>query len=146
VYYLQLTNGDNYAASHYFNISAAKTTSSVTTSASATSPAPPPATQTDTHDGGGGLSTGAVAGIAVGATAGIFILVGGLWWSWRVNREKKKKALSAVAAVAAGTQQSLAQGPDKAYYHEASENQIYEAPSNAGPRYYYEAEGVEIER
>ena len=88
VYYLQLQNGDNTATSHYFNISAAETTSdppATTTSSMTTSTANPSlisqatatATPTVIRDTGGGLSADETAGIAVGAVAIMLILVGG---------------------------------------------------------------------
>lgn len=81
------------------------------------------ATQTVIRDKGGGLSAGATAGVAVGAVAIMFILVGGLWWFWMLAKKKKKGKERAAWDV--GAQQGHAQEP---YKHETTGNQIYEAP------------------
>lgn len=74
--------------SHYFNVSRIQTTTTTTTtsgSSSSTSAAPTAATTTaDSQVSGSGLSAGAIAGIAVGATlAGVLVAAVIAFFFWR---------------------------------------------------------------
>ncbi|KAF3803916.1 hypothetical protein GCG54_00008419 [Colletotrichum gloeosporioides] len=100
VFYLALYSsgsGAITATSHYFNITEASTTTAAASSptsssqsqASATSSSPA-ATGTSSQQTSQSLGTGAVAGIAVGATLGTIAVVSVIgWFVWRALRKKK---------------------------------------------------------
>ncbi|KAH6889648.1 hypothetical protein B0T10DRAFT_38069 [Thelonectria olida] len=98
IYEAGVTNMD--ASSHYFNVTLDDTATSTTTAASATKSAGKPTTSaaeaetttasSDNSDSGSdGLATGAIAGIAVGATVGGGLLLGALGFLlWRLLRKR----------------------------------------------------------
>jgi len=151
VYYLRLRKGDVETRSHYFNItepseeSPTTTASSTKTSAPTSSAEPQTTTETVTSDDGGGLSTGAIAGIAVGVVAGVLILAGGLGWMWWA-RKKRNQEEKKLAELATEGQHSPVKEPPMQQYHETYGNQVYEAPSRDAEPPVYEADGVPVHR
>ncbi|KAK2728239.1 hypothetical protein CKAH01_11134 [Colletotrichum kahawae] len=100
VFYLALYSsgsGAVTATSHYFNITEAATTTAATsspTSSSQSQASPtsssPAATETSAQQTSESLGTGAVAGIAVGASVGTILLVSVIgWFVWRALRKRK---------------------------------------------------------
>ncbi|KAK7229416.1 hypothetical protein V2G26_001586 [Clonostachys chloroleuca] len=95
--------------SHYFNVTRIRTTTITTTntsseSSSSTSAAPTAATTTtDSQVSGSGLSTGAIAGIAVGATlAGVLVAAAIAFFFWRHIQTANKGANAHPFASGAG--------------------------------------------
>ncbi|KAK7918120.1 hypothetical protein PG985_009994 [Apiospora marii] len=154
VYYLEVTNGEDEATTHYFNITDKEASKSNSASMSATisaSPAAPTATvwQTVTAESNAGekpLATGTWIGIIVGVVAALLLLLVGMWWAIRVWKKKKTKDLHPVIGSVGDGGGGVGNGNQRAYGAEVGGNAVSEAEAKAYVSPVYEVDGRQMQR